>query len=133
MQIGGLYVSAQQIVHLVFHERYDGCDHHCHAVEQHGGHLKSNGLTPSCGHKSKCIFAFKHTVYYVFLQWSEVVVAPIPLQHVLGCQIHVRNRHRPLSLFLLSAAVWNCCFCDGFPLSCNKCGMACVALYSRNI
>ena len=51
IQVGRFYAQGPQAVHLVLHQRDDGCDNEGHAIHSHRWNLKCNGLAATRGHQ----------------------------------------------------------------------------------
>lgn len=63
--------------HLVFHQRDERADHHCHAFECDGGDLVTNALPTARGHQHERVFFVKNGLDDVGLQGPELVVAKV--------------------------------------------------------
>ena len=77
MQIDRLDPAAAQVVDLVFHEGNERRYYNRHTVESHCRHLKCDGFSTACRHKSKSGTTAKYGIYDIFLQRAERAVAPV--------------------------------------------------------
>ncbi len=73
-------VAPPQVLHLVFHQRYQRRDDQTEPVPDHGRHLEAQAFSPARRHQRQRVSARQYGLHYLPLQGAEVVVVPISLQ-----------------------------------------------------
>ena len=81
----GCYAAPPQVLHLIVHQRDEGCDDEAHAGDGKCGHLERDGFPSAGGHEAESVAAARDAVDYLFLYASEAVVSPILFQNLFVC------------------------------------------------
>ena len=72
-----LYATSPQLCYLVFHQGYERSDNDTYTIHGHGRYLKTDGLTASSRHKSKCVVTLTNRGYDFLLYASEGIITPV--------------------------------------------------------
>ncbi len=80
---GRLYTTLPQVIHLVFHQRYERRYHQTDPFHAHDGYLKSKRLTPAGRHQPQCIPPLPYRLDDLLLQRPERGIPPIVIQYLV--------------------------------------------------
>ena len=75
----GRYALVDEMCHLVFHQRNEGCDDEAETVHGHRRHLETDALAATRRQQGEGILARHHRVNDVLLEGAEVGIAPVLL------------------------------------------------------
>ena len=78
----GFDATLFQLLHLVFHQRDEWCDHNTHPFEHQRRHLKTDALTTSRGHQPQGVATLTNALNNLTLDATKRVIAPVFLQYV---------------------------------------------------
>ena len=68
-----------QMVHLVFHQCYQGSDDNTYPLHSESRYLKGDGLATTRRHQSQCVMSGTDGLDDLPLNTTEVIVAPVLL------------------------------------------------------
>ena len=88
-----------QVMHLVFHQGYQGGDDDADTLHGKCRYLKGDGLATTCRHQSQCVMSGTDRLDDLPLNTPEVIIAPVLFKDLLIVA------HLPMVGYPLSATV----------------------------
>ncbi len=75
--------SVFQVLNLVFHQSYQGGDHHAYPFHSQGGHLETDRFSTTRGKQGQGITSVENRLYDIFLHWTEGRISPVLNKYVV--------------------------------------------------